>query len=100
MNRSTLVVLVCFSSAVGLSGLCLMHKLSPAWTVLLLSIIWDAAAKLLNGQWKYLFLTMGQLHEVSKRGGLRMTGFAKGINRASNVGFVVGLVLLVREMTQ
>jgi hypothetical protein len=98
MSRSTIGMWICALSAMVLGYFCFIKHLvfSPALTCSLLFGIWSSVAEWLSGQSKRLWgATLSEVHQAIKRGELRKTGIALGIERMSFVWLAAAVVIWV-----
>lgn len=90
--RTKIALGVCLASAAIGGYFCLFQHLNPVWATVNLWIIWGFTADWLGGRLWMLNLRPKEIAHEAKRGKLRLTGLALGIQRASYVWLAASVV--------
>lgn len=94
--RSTIALTICIGSALLLGYFCVFQHRSPVVTLWELALVWFNVAWWLGGTLgKLLGLRAPQIHQAAKRGSLKLTGLALGIERAAFVWVAAAIVLFL-----
>lgn len=91
--RTYIALASCVVSALVLGYFCLFQHLNPMWATLNLWIIWGFTADWLGGRLWMLHMRPKEIVHQARRGKLRLTGLALGIQRASYVWLAAAGVL-------
>lgn len=91
--RTNIALGICFASALILGCFCLFGHLSPFWATLNLWITWGFTADWLGRSYRFWSVDIKTLPMEARKGNLRLSGLALGINRASYVWLFAAAVL-------
>jgi hypothetical protein len=96
LSRSSIAVSICLLSGLVLGCCCRFLHWSLPSVCSDMFVIWHSVADWLSGRWRLMFQTPKGIYERAKRGSLRLTGLALGIERMSLVWLVAAMVTFFR----
>jgi len=100
LSRQNKAIAICLLSAAILAYFAIFRGRSAVSTLIELFIVWHFVASWLGNQLWLLGLKPREIHGETKHGGLRLSGLALGIERASFVWLGAAGLLWILDTTR